>query len=52
MFNEWSDLAERRLAEIAPGKYRYNAESRTAPVHFASADVEQGFISEFKKEDE
>ena len=35
-FNPWSDNAEKRLAELDPEKYSYNAEQRATPKVFSS----------------
>lgn len=48
-FNDWSDLAERRLAELMPGKYRYNAERRATPTHFGPDVVGRGFIAKLEE---
>lgn len=44
-FNKWSDLAERRLAELMPEKYRYNAEKRAMPNNFGPDVVGKSFIA-------
>lgn len=48
-FNKWSDLAERRLAVLMPGKYRYNAERRAQPDHFGPDVVGKGFIAKLEE---
>lgn len=48
-FNRWSDLAERRLAELMPGKYRYNAEKRALPNHFGPDVVNKGFVAKLEE---
>ena len=48
-FNQWSDLAERRLAVLMPGKYRYNAEKRAMPDHFGPDVVGKGFIAKLEE---
>jgi TolA-binding protein len=44
-FNKWSDLAERRLADLMPEKYRYNAEKRATPTNFGPDVVGKSFIA-------
>lgn len=48
-FNDWSDIAERRLADLMPEKYRYNAEQRAAPNHFGPDIVGRGFIAKLEE---
>ena len=38
-FNEWSDNAGKRLAQLAPGKFRDNAELRASPNVFGEPHV-------------
>jgi tetratricopeptide (TPR) repeat protein len=33
-FNEWTDLAEKRIAKISPENYHYSSEIRSQPNHF------------------
>ena len=51
-FNEWSDNAERRLAQLDPGKFRYNAEIRAKPVNFGTPTVRQDLIAKLPEEGE
>ena len=45
-FNEWSDLAERRLAEIDPAAFRYSIEERAKPTHFHTNAIRKDLILE------
>jgi tetratricopeptide (TPR) repeat protein len=51
-FNQWSDVAERRLADLMPEKYRYNAEVRAKPDHFGPDIVGQRFIGKLEEPEE
>ncbi|MEE2789083.1 MAG: tetratricopeptide repeat protein [Myxococcota bacterium] len=51
-FNEWSDNAERRLAQLDPGKFRYNAEIRAKPINFGTPTVRQDLIAKLPEEGE
>ena len=51
-FNEWSDNAERQLAQLEPSKHRYNAEIRARPIQFSSPLVRQDFIEKLPSEKE
>lgn len=51
-FNQWSDVAERRLADLMPEKYRYNAELRARPDHFGPDIVGQRFIGKLDEPEE
>ena len=49
-FNNWSNLAERQLAELDPSNFRYNAEILASPVHVARARMAAGFYTKPVKE--
>ncbi len=51
-FNQWSDLAEKQLANLRPQQYRYNAEKRAKPTYFGPDAVAQSVITELPSEEE
>lgn len=51
-FNDWSDLAEKQLANLRPREYRYNAELRARPTYFGPNAVAQDVITELPSEED
>ena len=47
-FNEWSDLADRALANLDPDNYRYSDEVRIAPGIFGSEGISPVVIEKMR----
>ena len=47
-FNEWSDLADRALAELDPANYRYSDEIRISPATFGSVNISPTLVEKMR----
>ena len=47
-FNEWSDLADRALAELDPANYRYSDEIRIVPKTFGPIGVHPKLVEKMR----
>jgi hypothetical protein len=51
-FNQWTDQAEKKLAEIQPENFTYSYEEKGTPVFFGSTEIKQPLVLKIEEERE